>query len=102
MTTAEQPAVRQQVHSWINHLPKLGQDMFLSKSPIIGGSLVLEVQKLIQLTCCELFKSDLQDLEAYSAFDVTFTAFYDVRCGSSFLLDDGRWRKVFASARSIV
>lgn len=84
------------------HLPKLGHDMFLSKCPIIGDSLVLEVQKLIHLMCCELFKSDLQDLEGYSAFDVTFAASYDVRCGSSFLLDDGRWRKVFASASSIV
>ena len=51
---------------------------------------MLEVQKLIQLTCCELFKSDLQDLEGYSAFDVTFAGSYDVRCGSSCLLDDER------------
>ena len=49
---------------------------------------MLEIQKLIQLTCCELFKSDLQDLEGYSAFDVTFAGVYDVRCGSSCLLDD--------------
>lgn len=49
---------------------------------------MLKTQKLIQSTCCELFKSDLQNSEGYSAFDVTFAGSYDVRCGSSCLLDD--------------
>ena len=102
MTTAEQLSVQQQVHSCIHHLPNLDQGVFLSNCPIIGYPLVLQGQELIRVSCCELFSGDLQVLEVYSAFDVTFAGFYDVRCGSSCLHDDGRRRKVFASANSIV
>ena len=47
MTTAEQPSLPQQVHSCIDHLPKLDQDMFLSNCPISGGLLVLQGQEFI-------------------------------------------------------
>lgn len=90
MTTAEQPPVQQQVHSCIDHLPTLDQYLFSSNSPIIEGLPVLKGQKFSQLSCRQFFSGDLQDLEGYSAFDVTFAGFYDVRCGSSCLLDDER------------
>ena len=60
--------------------PTLNQDMLPLKVSNYESSPGARKQKLIQLSCCELFKSDLQDWEGYSAFDVTFAMFYDVRC----------------------
>ena len=42
MTTAEQPSVRQQVHSCIHHLHNPDQGRFLSNCPIIGNQRVLQ------------------------------------------------------------